>query len=305
MLPIALMLLICIGMPLGYAWRLWRLDEPSRVGCLAVAAEAICIVALVCVVGRWDIAGYYTRFVLGAIFLGTLVIALRRHAARPWRQPGTRPLWRTHFPTLMSAALIGAVLVYAVAGSRPLPKSHEVAFPLRGERFMIGQGGANRLLNHHAGHAAQRHAVDITAINDGGFRATGLRPTKLERYVILGANVVSPCTGTVAASKDGHPDLMPPESDEENPAGNHVVIACEGIRIEVAHLQRGSVAVNAGDTISACHSVGRVGNSGNTTEPHLHVHAIDARTGQGVPLTFGGRTPVRNGLFGGSACPGA
>ena len=46
MLPIALMLLICIGMPLGYAWRLWRLDEPSRVGCLAVAAEAICIVAL-------------------------------------------------------------------------------------------------------------------------------------------------------------------------------------------------------------------------------------------------------------------
>jgi len=40
-----------------------------------------------------------------------------------------------------------------------------------------------------------------------------------------------------------------------------------------------------------------VGNSGNTTEPHLHIHAVDRQTGMGLPMIFDGRVPVRNSLF--------
>lgn len=39
-----------------------------------------------------------------------------------------------------------------------------------------------------------------------------------------------------------------------------------------------------------------VGNSGSTTEPHLHIHAIDSETGQGLPISFGGTIPVRNSI---------
>ncbi len=49
--------------------------------------------------------------------------------------------------------------------------------------------------------------------------------------------------------------------------------------------------VEAGDLL------GLAGNSGNTSEPHLHIHAVDAATGLGVPMAFDGRVPLRNRLF--------
>lgn len=45
-------------------------------------------------------------------------------------------------------------------------------------------------------------------------------------------------------------------------------------------------------------AIGLVGNSGSTTEPHLHIHAVDPGTHAGVPITFEGRFPVRNSVFG-------
>jgi hypothetical protein len=302
---IGLLLFVSIGLPVGYSWRLLRLDEATRAACLAIVAEASFIVALVFVVGRWDIAGYYTRFILATIFLIALAIAWRRHAARPWREPGARPLWRSHFATLASASLLGVVVIVAVVGLLPQSGASNLALPLQGGHFMVGQGGANRLLNHHAPHPAQRHAVDITAIGAGGFRATGLLPADLQRYAIHGASVVSPCAGTVVAARDGLADLVPPNADADNPAGNHVVIGCEGFEVKIAHLQRGSLAVAAGDTVGLCDAIGRVGNSGHSTEPHLHLHAVDPKTGEGVPVTFDSRTPVRNKLFRNATCPSA
>ncbi|MEZ7171746.1 M23 family metallopeptidase [Sporosarcina sp. OR05] len=62
----------------------------------------------------------------------------------------------------------------------------------------------------------------------------------------------------------------------------------------MAHMKEGSVAVAKGDTVTTGQLLGKVGNSGNTSEPHLHIHAeLD---GKGVPLTFDGRFLVRNQL---------
>jgi murein DD-endopeptidase MepM/ murein hydrolase activator NlpD len=66
----------------------------------------------------------------------------------------------------------------------------------------------------------------------------------------------------------------------------------------LAHLQHGSVAVATGDPVTVGDPIGRVGNSGNTTEPHLHIHAFDPRTGEGVPIRFDGGAPLRNRVFG-------
>jgi hypothetical protein len=162
---------------------------------------------------------------------------------------------------------------------------------------MIGQGGANPLLNHHFSHRSQRHAADITAVNAAGFRASGLLPDDLKSYVIFDAVVVSPCDGVVVSAENDLPDLTPPNADPVNPVGNHLTIACDGIEIELAHLRKGGVTVGKGDAVAARQRVARVGNSGNTTEPHLHIHAVEPSSGEGVPMTFNGRAPIRSSMF--------
>lgn len=296
-LPVVVMLVVCIGMPLGYAWRMWRLDEPSRAGWLAVAADSAVFVALVLIVGRWDMAGYHTRFVLLAVFLAALGWSWRRHASRPFRAVGGKPVWRRHWTTLASLTAFGAALAYVLSGLVPPAQTHRLAFPLAGGRFMVAQGGSVALLNHHAGHPEQRYAADITAITGAGFRAAGILPEDLDRYAVFDATVVSPCEGSVTAVRDGLPDLAPPQSDRENPAGNHVVVSCGGIAVELAHLRKDSISVKVGDRLNAGDEIARVGNSGNTTEPHLHIHAVDPERRTGVPLSFEGRFPVRNRVF--------
>jgi hypothetical protein len=106
--------------------------------------------------------------------------------------------------------------------------------------------------------------------------------------------------GPVVPAVDEFSDLPPPRRDPAHPAGNHVAIESSGVTIYLAHLRRDSVAVRAGDRVRAGETVGRVGNSGNTTEPHLHIHAEKGPcpgrfSGQpALPLTFGGRFLVRN-----------
>jgi murein DD-endopeptidase MepM/ murein hydrolase activator NlpD len=68
----------------------------------------------------------------------------------------------------------------------------------------------------------------------------------------------------------------------------------------LAHLKQGSVAVKGGQRVAAGDIVGAVGNSGNTDEPHLHVHAqrpgrgILPLSGEPLAMRFGGRWYVRN-----------
>ena len=74
------------------------------------------------------------------------------------------------------------------------------------------------------------------------------------------------------------------------------------VNLLLAHLKRGSVLVKIGDRVSAGQPIGHVGNSGNTSEPHLHVHAQRQVTKDGntewvgVPICFGSRWLVRNSL---------
>jgi murein DD-endopeptidase MepM/ murein hydrolase activator NlpD len=73
--------------------------------------------------------------------------------------------------------------------------------------------------------------------------------------------------------------------------------------VGMAHLMQGSVLVKIGDRVTAGQTLARVGNSGNTSEPHLHIHAKHGGRpesmldGEGVPIRFGGRWLIRNSLI--------
>jgi murein DD-endopeptidase MepM/ murein hydrolase activator NlpD len=109
----------------------------------------------------------------------------------------------------------------------------------------------------------------------------------------------------VVESRNDLADLTPPQADRENLAGNHVVLRCQGTNPQVdvllAHLQQGSVAVERGSQVRQGDILAKVGNTGNTSEPHLHIHAVRTGSGsvlqgQGVPIRFDGRFLVRNSV---------
>jgi hypothetical protein len=283
--------------PASLVLQVWRASHGALPGWLPMVYLAAAYVALIFVSGAWSWFGRVPRL--------ALPLSLAAAAATRWTgaTPDVSATDTSPSEVILSTGL-GTILfvlcVMALIGRRAPAAAHDLAFPLRGGTFIVGQGGASRIVNHHYGHASQRYALDLLMLNGAGVRARGFYPGALERYAAWGAEVVSPCDGVVAAAVDELPDLPPPRRDPAHPAGNHVAIESGDVTIYLAHLKHGSVAVRSGERVRSGQTIGRVGNSGNTTEPHLHIHAEKGVypgrfSGQpAVPVTFGGRFLARN-----------
>ena len=202
--------------------------------------------------------------------------------------------WFSYYLRFVIVALFVAATGAGLRRARALPLR---AYGRRGGRLAM----ASALIVGVAMTWFTGNALDIVQLNAFGARADALFSADVHRYVIFGAPVHSPCDGVVANAVDGLPDQVPPDADPEHPAGNHVVISCRGSLVHLAHLGSGSVKVLPGAHVFAGQAIGRVGNSGNTSEPHLHVHAVaaevDGRKGEGKPILFDGLFPVRNSLL--------
>lgn len=178
----------------------------------------------------------------------------------------------------------------------------ELAFPLKEGNFYMAHGGTNEVINHHYSVPAQKYAMDILRLNQFGFRANKWSPKNLDDFCIFGSTLYSPCDGTIIESLDQCEDLEPMVMDAKNLAGNYLAIHKSESEIVVilAHLMKGSLIVKKGDVIKEGQPIAKVGNSGNTSEPHLHIHAVLNHTGdflfkaEGVPITFDNRFLVRN-----------
>ena len=119
----------------------------------------------------------------------------------------------------------------------------------------------------------QSDKVVLVRVDRLGFRARGLLADDPRPFLILGGIVVAPCSGRVVGAEDGAPDMSPPRPDRSHMAGNYVILDSGGTWVLLlGHVQRGSVAVKEGDVATGV-ALGRVSNSGNTSEPHLHIHA--------------------------------
>jgi murein DD-endopeptidase MepM/ murein hydrolase activator NlpD len=200
----------------------------------------------------------------------------------------------------------GKVAGFTIAPRYPLPQDMaagtitavEYRLPFDG-LWLTYWGGLTELENYHAVIPAQRHAYDFVVWNDGAtFRGDGSRNAD---YYAWGQPALAPVDGTVVAVENGMPD-MPPGSllatmdpaaaPGLHPAGNHVIIrTVEDAYGLVAHLQEGSVVVRNGDRVAAGDPIGLTGNSGRTSEPHIHVHVQNvpdffAPTAIGLPLRF-------------------
>lgn len=301
---IGLLIVTHLIIPSAFLIRLWRGKDRSKLewftNLLVVALFSVHIF----LTGRWDWLSYYLRFVLAIVFLIATYKSFIKAKPLPlypsrnfknYLTLGVNSLVAVFFLTVMSS--------YIPQGYSFNGEPVQLAFPLKNGIYYIGQGGDSPAINHHNDNPAQRYALDIVKLNVLGTRATGLYPRSLTNYTIFGETLYSPCNGTINETVNDLPDLIPPQMDRQNPAGNYILMQCEGADVLMAHLQRGSLTVQEGETVRIGQAIAKIGNSGNTTEPHLHIHARKENTGnsildgEGIPMIFFRRFLVRNNLF--------
>jgi len=305
--PFALQILILVIMPLFFlAWMIFF--KPRSL--LALCTKSLLVGSFIVfffIAGPWGIVGFWWRYLWLAAFTVTFVFAFYR-----FRSTRALPVW-----TLRSAASIAITAITALIFITSLWQVRDnayyegqpinLAFPLKNTSWYVIHGGSAEAMNHHASVRAQRYALDISGLNGIGVRAAGLLPERLDAYAIFGQEIVAPCNGDILSIESDLPDLIPPERDRSNLAGNYVLMRCNDVVIVLAHLKQNSVAVQKGDAIQVGQSLGKVGNSGNTTEPHLHIHAVGdvspdmddlseeiLFTGKPVPMLFDGEFLIRN-----------
>ncbi|WP_435360800.1 M23 family metallopeptidase [Haloarchaeobius sp. DFWS5] len=190
-------------------------------------------------------------------------------------------------------------------GSLPSPETYDqrttYRLPFDGD-WLVVNGGVTRSESHSWSLYAQRYAHDFlqsvdgsTHIGEGG---------DCEAYHCFGEPILAPASGTVVTAADGLRDHPRPgtgwtEWRTWNILGNHVVVDHGDDEYSfLCHLQQGSVSVSAGETVEMGQRVGRCGNSGNSSEPHLHFHVQDHPNfflGAGVPVAFGEFERERDG----------
>ncbi|WP_181349695.1 M23 family metallopeptidase [Thalassobacillus sp. CUG 92003] len=259
---------------------------------------AAMFIGFIFVLGPWHIFMYYLRYVWLLLFIIVSFISFKKIKPLPKKGPkqdksNTFSAWLS----IVLAIYFGVMMVLGLSGYwlENEDQAIDLAFPLQSGVYAVGHGGSHSSINYHHTHPEQRYAYDILQLNKWGLRARGLTPSELENYNIYNTPIYSPCAGSITEAVDQYEDIPPlqSETDPEDPAGNHVAISCQNADVYIAHIRPGTVTVEEGDEVTEEDVIGKVGNTGNTTEPHLHIHAV--RDGEGIPITYG-RFLKRNSL---------
>ena len=204
-----------------------------------------------------------------------------------------------------------------MAGSQPSRSSTNreivISLPFTG-RWLARNSPARRVPSHGTDLLGERYAIDFVGVDDRHRTAdrsdwrTFLSTEPAERFFAYGRPILAPTDGTVVAVHDGEVDhearrsqltLVPYALGQAARlrqgvpamAGNHVVIAVRdtGAFVALAHLRTGSIRVAVGQAVSAGQPVAECGNSGNSTQPHVHVQVMDSldlAVARGVPMAF-------------------
>lgn len=172
----------------------------------------------------------------------------------------------------------------------PIPAGAvSLEYPLKNGKYLVTASGS--FLGIH-NTPIEKYALDISRFPSIGslfkFHQAGLDAN--ETY---NTPVYSPCVGYVKKMRDGVADQPIGITNPKLPEGNFIVIGCPNFYVMMAHFKKGSFKIKVGDKVQTGEVIALIGNSGNTTGPHLHIMAFSTNdlTGKQTPLpiTFNGR----------------
>ena len=226
-----------------------------------------------------------------AVLLGAALVSARR----------SRQIWTWQRTAALAGltALVGSIGLY-----RTFPSEHDgspsavsMRLPLDGP-LTVAWGGPSRRVNQHVRSPSERWGFDLLVTIDGRTHAgAGNAVTDYHAY---NQPVRAPADGRVIGVHDNEPDATPRHPEPSRRGGNWIVIeVAQGEYLFLLHFKAGSLRVAPGDRVSRGDVLGHVGNSGNSTEPHLHVHLQDTpsfNAGQAIPFYFADYINVRTGV---------
>lgn len=159
--------------------------------------------------------------------------------------------------------------------------------PGRG-RWYVLHGGRRRTTNYHHGSKTQRFAYDLIKKKKGRQRPAGSDDVN-SAYYAHGEDLLAPAAGVVVTVRDGVPENQPGERGRGG--GNGVVIDHGfGEYSALWHAIPGTIRVEVGDEVVPGQLIGKVGNSGRSTGPHIHFHVAyrprDDQEAFGLPVDF-------------------
>ena len=172
--------------------------------------------------------------------------------------------------------------------------------PLAGAGWVAANGCCNPDIVHRGSvqsvngalYDAQRFAIDWMRLDEHGRLVHG-NASDVHNYSDYGADVLAVANGKVVSVLDNLDDQIPGRLPEpstitiETVDGNHVILDLGGGRFAFyAHLQKNSIKVHPGDEVKKGAVLGKLGNTGNTSAPHLHFHIMNrpsALASDGLP----------------------
>lgn len=179
--------------------------------------------------------------------------------------------------------------------------------------WIVENSPARRIPSHGTHAFGASHAIDFVKVHEGRTAPvrdwrTILTVEPVDRFYAFDETIIAPAGGRVVSAQDGVPDLVARRSPlarvsyavtqasrarqgARGLAGNHVILDLGdgGPYLVVAHLRCGTVAVRPGEAVVAGQRLGSCGNSGNSTQPHVHLQVmdrVDPFAAAGVPLLF-------------------
>ena len=191
-----------------------------------------------------------------------------------------------------------------IAHRPPLPSKDnytckaDYILPFTG-KWTVFNGGVDKEISHSWGEYSQRYAYDFIILDDEGKSFAGDN-TSVDSYFCYDKDVIAPADGQVVKVSKRHKDSRVNGTkvycDTWDIRGNFIVIKhAEDEYSVVAHLAPGSITVSVGDSVRQGEVIAKCGNTGNTSEPHLHFQLQTGKsffTSAGLPIAFNGINAV-------------
>ncbi|MCL6558040.1 MAG: M23 family metallopeptidase [Firmicutes bacterium] len=178
----------------------------------------------------------------------------------------------------------------------------EFMLPFRGQWY-VANGGTDRKTSHSWHVWPQRYAYDFVMVDESGKTHSG-SGSELRDYYCYGQEVLAPADGEVVSMAGNHPESRAygdgrVECRAKDIRGNYITLKHNEKEFStIAHLMPGSVTVALGQKVVRGQAIAKCGNSGNTSEPHIHFQLNDGKSffaSAGLPVKFKNVCAMENG----------
>jgi len=180
----------------------------------------------------------------------------------------------------------------------PAPDKHSTVLELPFERrWLVVWGGDTKELNQHHGVPNQNYAFDFLCVDKNG-KTHNNEGLQNEDYFAFGRKVIAPADGVVTDVIRGVRDNTPGSMNPYSALGNAIIIKHREHEVSVlAHFKQNSILVKVGDKVKKGQLLGLCGNSGNSSEAHIHYHLQNTpviQNGTGIKCVFNNISVSRN-----------